>query len=154
MLVLDLKTNRWSRAPGPHPRAYVAVVAAGGRIVALGGRTAGPETSSTLVQSWRPDERRWRRLPSLPSRRSDAAAVALGNRIVVLGGTATEYYEPLESAAVLDLAAGNWVALPDLTTARHSLAAAVVAGTIYALVGGDDYGRDDLSPVNESLPLS
>jgi Kelch motif/Galactose oxidase, central domain len=153
-LVLDLKSNRWSRAPGPRRRAYLAVVAARGRIVALGGRVAGAETGMALVESWRPGERRWRRLPSLPSGRSDAAAVAFDGRIIVLGGAATDYYQPLGSAVALELPSGRWEPLPDLTAPRHGLAAAEVAGTIYALVGGDDYGQDDLSPVNESLRLS
>ena len=152
-LAFDLRGRRWSLVPGPRPRAYLGVAASRERIVALGGRTSGPETNMSLVEGWRPGERRWSSLTPLPSRRSDIAAVAVGNRVAVLGGAATGYYLPLGLASVLDLRSGRWERLPDLTWPRHGLSAAVVADRVFALVGGDDDGQEDLSTAAESLLL-
>jgi Kelch motif len=154
MLVLDLRSKRWSSAAGPRPRAFLAVSAARGTIVALGGRVAGPGRNVTLVQGWRPGERRWRTLPALPAARSDVVAVAYRARVIVVGGAATEYYEPLASALALDVRGGAWERLPDLIWPRHDLSAAVVDDRLYALVGGDDYAQGDLSTANESLPIA
>jgi len=41
LLVLDLRTGRWSFGPGPSPREHLAVVAAAGLVYALAGRSAG-----------------------------------------------------------------------------------------------------------------
>jgi hypothetical protein len=71
----------------------------------------------------------------------------------VLGGAATGYYLPLGLASVLDLRSGRWERLPDLTWPRHGLSAAVVADRVFALVGGDDDGQEDLSTAAESLLL-
>ena len=152
-LVFDIRTNRWSTAPGPRPRAYLGVAAAGGRIFALGGRVAGAGTEVSLAESWRPGERRWRRLPPLPSRRSDTAAVGFGDAIVSLGGADTEYYRPIGSAAVLEPGSGSWRRLPTLRTPRYGLAAAIHGSRIYALVGGDGDGHGDKGTLNESLLL-
>jgi N-acetylneuraminic acid mutarotase len=152
-LVLDLRSGRWTTAPGPRPRAYLGVAAAGGRIVALGGRVKGAATSLTLAESWRPGDRRWRRLPALPSRRSETVAVAVGDAVVSLGGAVTEYYLPVASTALLEPGGTNWRRLPDLRTPRYGLAAAVLEGRLYALVGGDGDGPTDRGTLSESLLL-
>ena len=64
---LDLRTGRWSVVPAPTPREHLAVTAAGGRIYALGGRRAGYDTNVATFESWTPGEKRWRRLPDVPS---------------------------------------------------------------------------------------
>src|SRR5262249_38049264 len=47
-LAYDLRSGRWSAVPGPTPREHLAVTALGGRVYALGGRLAGPDTNLGL----------------------------------------------------------------------------------------------------------
>jgi hypothetical protein len=61
LLVLDLRTGRWAFEPGPSPREHLAVVAAGGLVYALAGRSAG--TNFTTVEAFSPARATWRRLP-------------------------------------------------------------------------------------------
>src|SRR5207253_1760661 len=59
-LVLDLAhPRRWHFAPGPTGREHLAVTAAAGGVYAIGGRSAGYDTNSTLVESWRPGDAAW-----------------------------------------------------------------------------------------------
>lgn len=55
-LILDLRSGRWSPAPGPTPRHHLGVAAVGGRIYAVGGETE-PGRELALVESWAPGER-------------------------------------------------------------------------------------------------
>jgi len=45
-LAFDLRVNRWTTAPAPTPREHLAATAAGGLVYAVGGRTAGYDTTS------------------------------------------------------------------------------------------------------------
>src|SRR5207247_8365066 len=80
--------RRWRSQPGPTPREHLAVAAAGGRIYAIGGRTAGYDTNLALVESWRPGERRWRAEPAVPEARGGTGAAVVGGLIVSVGGEA------------------------------------------------------------------
>ena len=84
--ILDLATRRWSSVAGPRPREHLAVVAARGRIYALGGRLAGIDTNLRAVQSWAPGERRWRAEPPLPAARGGTGASTVGRRLIVSVG--------------------------------------------------------------------
>src|SRR5204862_8306013 len=53
-LELDVRRRRWRLVAGPTPREHLAVVAAQGRLYALGRRTAGFATNVPTVESWRP----------------------------------------------------------------------------------------------------
>ena len=59
--------GRWRTLPGPTPRQHLAVTAARGRIYAIAGRVTGLNTNFTLVESWAPGERRWRRETPVPA---------------------------------------------------------------------------------------
>jgi hypothetical protein len=75
---LDLRRpTRWRAIPGPTPREHLAVTAAGGRVYAIAGRTAGIDTNVATVESWAPGERRWRRHAPVPTARGGTSAAAV-----------------------------------------------------------------------------
>jgi non-specific serine/threonine protein kinase len=143
-------TRRWRTVPAPTPREHLAVVAAGGRIWAIGGRTAGLDTNLDLVESWRPGERTWRLEPALPEARGGTGAAVVGNTIVSVGGEAPP--GTIRSVYALDTGENHWRRLPDLTTPRHGLGLAAVGKTVYALAGGPEPGLH-VSAANEALTL-
>src|SRR5215208_4744774 len=137
-LEFDLRRRRWRLVAGPTPREHLAVVAAQGRLYALGGRTAGYDTNLATVESWRPGERRWRREPSLPEPRGGTGAAAIGARIVSVGGEAPE--GTIRSAYVLDTRSRTWSRNADLPRPRHGLGVAAADATVYAVGGGRQPG--------------
>ena len=88
MLAYDTATARWRTLPGPKPRQHLAVAATRGRIYAIAGRVTGVNTNFTLVESWAPGEKRWRRESPVPVARGGTGAAAIGNTIVSVGGEA------------------------------------------------------------------
>ena len=153
MFVLDLRRSpsRWATLPGPTPRQHLAVTAAGGRLYALAGRTAGFDTNMSLFESLAPPERRWRRLPPVPATRGGTGAAAVGTTIVSVGGEAPE--GTIATVYGFDILRRGWRRLPDLATPRHGLAVAALAGRVYAIAGGTTPGLAT-SGANELLPIS
>jgi N-acetylneuraminic acid mutarotase len=148
-LVLDpAHPDRWRFSPAPTPREHLAVTVAGGRIYAIGGRTAGFDTNLSLVESWRPGERAWRKEPSLPEPRGGTGAATVGTTIVSVGGEAAP--GTIASVYAFDIPRRAWRRLPDLPTPRHGLGVAGVAGRVFVIGGGRTPGLA-VSDVAESL---
>ena len=61
-------------------------------------------------------------------------AAALGGKLYVVGGYDVGEDTPLAEAEVFDPKADGWQPLPSMPTARRALAAAAVAGKVYAIV--------------------
>ena len=144
----DLDTRRWTQIPAPTPREHLAVTAAGGRIYALGGRTAGFDTNLGTFEAWAPGMKRWRRLPPVPEARGGTGAAAVAGSIVSVGGEAPA--GTIASVYAYSLVRGRWRRLPDLPTPRHGLAVAGVGTRVYAIAGGLTPGLS-VSAVNEYL---
>jgi N-acetylneuraminic acid mutarotase len=142
--------GRWRAIPGPTPREHLAVAAAGGRLYAVAGRTAGFDTNLALVESWRPGERRWRREPQVPEPRGGTGAAAVGSTIVSAGGEAAS--GTLGKVFAFDVRTRGWTPLPDLPSPRHGLGVVSVGSTVYVLGGGPQPGLH-VSAANESLAL-
>jgi non-specific serine/threonine protein kinase len=147
---LDLRTRRWSAIPGPTPREHLAVTAAGGRVYALAGRRAGYDTNLRVFESYSPGERRWRRLPPVPSARGGTGAAVAAGMLVSVGGE--EPAGAIGSVYGYDLARGRWSRLPDLPSRRHGLGVVSLGGRVYAIAGGPEPGLT-VSGTNESLAL-
>jgi N-acetylneuraminic acid mutarotase len=148
MLVFDLVRRRWAVVPGPTAREHLAVTATGGRIYALGGRTAGFDTNTRLVETYDPRTKRWSRLPPLPDARGGTGAAAVGATILSVGGEATTGTIP--SVFALNTRTRRWRRLPNLPTPRHGLAVVAASGRVYAIGGGPEPGLH-VSDANESL---
>ena len=144
------RTRRWRFAPAPTPREHLAVVAAGGRLWAIGGRTAGVDTNLDLVESWKPGEPRWRPEPPLPEPRGGTGAAVVGDTIVSIGGEAPS--GTIRSVYTLAVADNHWRRLQDLPTPRHGLGVAAVGRVVYTLAGGPQPGLY-VSAANEALEL-
>jgi N-acetylneuraminic acid mutarotase len=148
MLVLDLRTGRWSFAPGPSPREHLAVAASAGVVYALAGRSAG--TNFTTFESYSPSRRSWRRLPPVPYPRGGTGVAVVGRRIVSVGGE--EGAGTIPSVYAYDIVAHSWTRLPDMRTPRHGLAVAAFGSRVYAIAGGPQPGLH-VSATNEFLEL-
>jgi non-specific serine/threonine protein kinase len=149
-LVLDLKTLRWSTAPGPTPREHLAAVAARGVVYALAGRKAGIDTNLRTFEAYDPRARRWRRLPPVPSPRGGTGAAAIAGRIVSVGGE--EPAGSIASVFAFDLDTRRWSPLPDLPTPRHGLGVVALGGRVWAIGGGPQPGLH-VSDAVESLAV-
>lgn len=93
-LSYDPASDRWERLPDlPQGRiASAGVVAAGGRIVVLGGDDEvgwedGGGWVSATAWAYDPDERHWARLPDLHVERHAFGATVAGNRIYAVAGS-------------------------------------------------------------------
>ncbi len=150
MLAYATRTARWRALPGPSPRQHLAVAAARGRIYAIAGRVTGLETNFKLVESWAPDERRWRRETPVPVARGGTGAATVGSTIVSVGGEAPG--GTVRSVYAYDVVRKRWRRLPDLATPRHGLGVTALGGTVYVIGGGPQPGLF-VSDANESLKI-
>jgi N-acetylneuraminic acid mutarotase len=149
-LVLDVRTQRWSKLAGTTPREHLAATALGGRVYAVAGRRAGYDTNLSIVEVLDPATRRWRTLPSVPSTRGGTAAAAIAGRIVSVGGE-----EPAGAIAdvwAYDVRTRRWSRLPDLPTPRHGLGAVALGGRVFTVAGGPRPGLT-VSGAVESLAI-
>ena len=137
-LALELRTGRWSRVPGPTPREHLAAAATGGRIYALGGRTAGYDTNVALLEVYRPGTRSWSRLPPVPKPRGGTGAAVVSGRIVSVGGE--EPAGSIASVFAYTPATRRWQRLADLPTPRHGLGVVAHRDRVYAVAGGPQPG--------------
>ena len=147
----DPRRGRWSRVPGPRAREHLGVTVLGGRIYAVAGRGGVVEGNTTLVESWRPGERRWRRVAPVPEPRGGTGAAVVGGEIVSVGGEAAS--GTIASVYAYRSASNTWRRLPDLPTPRHGLAVAGLRGRLYAIAGGTVPGLS-VSRKNEVLTLT
>jgi N-acetylneuraminic acid mutarotase len=148
LLILDLRTGRWSSRAGPSPREHLAVVSVGGLVYALAGRSAG--TNFTTLEAYSPRRGNWRPLPRVPYPRGGTGAAVVGNRIVSIGGE--EPAGTIASVYAYSVSAKRWARLPDMLTPRHGLAVAALGGRVYAIAGGPQPGLH-VTSANEFLAL-
>jgi len=150
MLAYDTRSGRWRTLPGPKPRQHLAVAATRGRVYAIAGRSTGSNTNVTLVESWAPGEKRWRREAPVPEARGGTGAVAVGTTIVSVGGEAPT--GTLRAVYAYDVLRRRWKRLADLPTPRHGLGVAAVGKEVFVIGGGPQPGLF-VSDANESLRL-
>jgi N-acetylneuraminic acid mutarotase len=150
-LALDLTHPRhWRFVPGPVGREHLGVTTVRGSIYAIGGRSAGYDTNSRLVQSWRPGSGRWQTRGALPQARGGTGAAAVGGTIVSAGGEAPS--GTIARVFAYDVAGDAWRRLDDLPTPRHGLGVVAVGGRVFTIGGGRTPGLA-VSDVSESLAV-
>ena len=126
----DVAKNEWRKvADLPTPREC-AVVAAQGRLWAIGGFD-GDEAALAVVETYDPKTDRWTPAPDLPFRISAHSALASRGAIYTFGD-----YRILDRVARLDLKKGTWTELDVPFVARRHNACAELGGEIY-VVGGN-----------------
>jgi hypothetical protein len=100
----DSRTRRWETAPHlPQGVGALALVAARGRLVAIGGGDDIEEWVTPGTWSFEPATERWRRLSDLREARHGHAAAAVGDEIYVFGGAPCPGYGRSDSVEMLTL---------------------------------------------------
>ena len=150
-LVYDLRTRRWSSAPGPTPREHLGVTSFAGTVYAVAGRTAGLDTNLLYFESWRAGQARWQRLQPIPDSRGGTGAAALHGQIVSAGGE--EPGGTIREVLAYRIADKRWVRLADLPTPRHGVGVAALGGRVYVIGGGPEPGLT-VSAANESIEIA
>lgn len=146
---LDLSAEKpeWRTvATGEHVQGN-ALVAAGGKVLLIGGFTAenaeGEDhnlQSKATVRGFDPKSGEWTDLPELPQPRSSFDAAVIGDTVYVVGGWAmagddeTQWHD---SAWSLDLSEDSptWQPIADPPFRRRALAVVAYEGKVYALGG-------------------
>lgn len=150
-LSFDLRRARWSIVSGPTPREHLGVTALAGTVYAVAGRTSGLDTNVTTFESYRPGDKRWRRLRAVPDPRGGTGAAALRGRIVSVGGE--EPNGTIREVYAYVVVGQRWERLDDLPTPRHGLGVAAFGARIFVIGGGPEPGLT-VSGANEALSIS
>lgn len=146
----DLRTRRWTLVPGPTPREHLGVTSFAGVVYAVAGRTAGLDTNLLHFESWRPGQRRWRRLQPVPDARGGTGAAALRGVVVSAGGE--EPGGTIREVLAYRIAERRWVRLDDLRTPRHGIGMAALGDRVFVIGGGPEPGLT-VSSANEALRI-
>ncbi len=125
------------RAQMPTRRAYLALAAVGGRVVAIAGQT--PEGATAVVEIYDPQEDIWTRGSDRPLPATYVSAVAIGPDVYVPGGCDDKGI-PTQSALVYDSQSDTWREVAPLPQPRCAYALAAWQGKAY-LFGGWDGAR-------------
>ena len=129
--------NRWTTRRGPTPREHLGVTALGGKIYAVGGRTAGFDTNMATGRGLQPRTGRWSRLPrARPARRDRRGRHRTLDRVGRRRGAAGT----IRTVYRYDVERRRWSRLPNLPTPRHGLGVAAVGGKVYVIGGGTSPG--------------
>lgn len=136
--VYDPAADVWLvAAPLPRGLNHVAVVAAGGRVYALGGFTEQNTNPVTDAHAYDVAADRWTAIAPLPRPRGAAGAVELGGQIHLVGGASA----PKEERAsvgwheVYDPAADGWTLRKALPAARDHVGIVAHEGRVHVIGG-------------------
>lgn len=138
-LYLDLRTLRWRffRGLSP-PREHLGVAALGGRVYAVGGRTAGIDTNVRTAEAYDTRARVWSRLPDAPTVRGGGSAATADRLIVSAGGEAPG--RTIAAVDAYDPSTGRWRSLPPSPRPRHGIGLVGIGRTAYQVLGGPEPG--------------
>lgn len=130
---LDWSSGSWEDLPPmSHSLQLFEVVALGGKLYVLGGRS--PVGIAALACMFDPASRAWHSLPPMASARHSFAAIGVSGRIYAIGGRGA-LDEDVAGAEAFDTAGRCWVALPELPVPRHSMAVSTLEGCVYVAGG-------------------
>ena len=148
--VFDPVEERWTTAPElPTPRNHIAAVAISDEIVVLAGRNAATFTL-TVNEIYNVATGTWRAGADVPTGRSGVAAVEFDGFVYLFGGETDDPSATFDDAERYDPKTDGWAKVPPMLTARHGLAAGVLADGIHVVSGGPQAGMA-FSDVHEVL---
>jgi hypothetical protein len=126
--------------PGPrevaslnHPRAALALVAAGGKLYAIGGVAQGKHIGP--AEEYDPAANKWSDLPPLPGPRDHVAGFAWRDTACIAGGRSPN----TAKVHCWDPRGRRWAAMPDLPTATSGAGGGAL-GERVVVAGGEDPG--------------
>jgi hypothetical protein len=138
--VYDPSTGTWSdAAPLPLARDHMAVVAADGKIHAIGGRIGGAVQRVAQHDIYDPATDTWTSAAPLPTPRSGLAGAYYRGLILVLGGELPPDHTFPENEAY-DPKASRWVTLAPMPHGRHGFGGGVIGDNVYFVGGALDPG--------------
>jgi hypothetical protein len=138
LFILDSRTGTVTRGPDmPLPLDHAAVASDGRNVWAAGGISNFRARGEVLRYS--PRQRRWSTETHLRQPRGSGGANFIDDRLYVVGGAPPTLPEPNRTPygtlEIFDTRTRRWTPGPDLPTARHHLATAVLDGKLYVLGG-------------------
>jgi N-acetylneuraminic acid mutarotase len=142
----DPVTNTWTaKAPMPTPRYNLAVGVVNGVLYAIGGvGGVGQPGLLGTVEAYDPVSDSWTAKAPLPTPRQSLAAGVVNGVLYAVGGVGQDAFggccEVSGAVEAYDPLADSWTARLRLPTPRHSLAAGVVNGSLYAVGGAGPTG--------------
>jgi N-acetylneuraminic acid mutarotase len=152
--VYDPQTNAWSAAPPmPTARIGLTVVAAGGKLYAIGGATDGFNNSTGAVEEFDPATQAWTPRAAMPTARHFAAAALVNGRIVVAGGR-TQATDLLATVESYDPANNTWASGASMPAPRREVAGVELGGRLLAVGGYGDLMAQWLSTVEAYDPVA
>jgi hypothetical protein len=134
----DIRNNSWTQVRSmPIGVNHAAAAEYKGDLYVLGGykgrRSLDDEVSN--LYRYDPEQDRWTKLKSAPTRRGALTIGVLGDRLYAAGG-ATNNGTPLKLLEIYDFKTGKWSRGPDMRTRpREHLAGTVAGGFFYVLAG-------------------
>lgn len=138
-LVYEPDSGAWSEArPAPTPRSSATGAVIDGKLYVVGGRRReGGFENLGALERYDPESDRWDTLRPLPSPAGGLAGASLDGILYCFGG---ERFGPsggdvFDESWEYDPAEDEWTATAPMRTPRHGLAAAAVAGRVYAIGG-------------------
>jgi N-acetylneuraminic acid mutarotase len=149
--VLEPQRRTW-RALAPLPEAlhHVHLVAAGGRVLAIGGYTSLCRSATRRAWAYDPGSNAWSAIPDLPELRGEHAVAALDERVYVVGGRGSRS----DRAWRYTPGRERWEILPaPMPVPRYLPAAAALRGRLY-VIGGRAAGVGDVARVDVLDPAS
>jgi N-acetylneuraminic acid mutarotase len=111
-------------------RDHAGVVAEGGKIHVVGGRTREPADNTAYHDIYDPKTDSWTSAPPLPEARSAGAAVYYHGLVIYAGGECKDN-KPFALNEAFDPKTGTWSELAPLPGARHGFGGAVIGDTVY-----------------------
>jgi hypothetical protein len=136
-------TNRWhTRASLPARRSRVGVVAADGRIYAIGGLAPDLGPSRSLFR-YNPSSDHWGSRTPLPTALSGVAAatgLANGHETIFVFGGRDDRGRPRDSVLAYDTATDGWTALTPMPAALTDASAVRIGHVVFVLGGVDASG--------------
>ena len=110
-----------------------------------------PRFADVSFESYRPEDRGWRRLQPVPDPRGGTGAAALAGQVVSVGGE--EPGGTIAEVLAYRIEERRWVQLQDLPTPRHGVGVAAFGGQVFVIGGGPAPGLT-VSSANETLRVS
>ena len=108
--------------------------ALGGKLYAVGGKTASGPQSTTYVYD--PSTDTWSTAANLPGPAVENPAItSLNGKLYAFGGSTTPFSGAVNNSAVFDPASGAWTSLASMPTSRGGATAQAVGGKIYVAGG-------------------
>lgn len=131
-------TNTWKKVAPMRSarRASDFLVAASGKLYAVGGMQGTGCSFTTSVEVYDPSTNEWTELPSLPESQNGAAMDVIGNVIYVSGGNDCNHGDAIVgNTEAYDIQTGSWSTLSSLPVPVSNAAYGVIGGKLF-VVGG------------------